>query len=248
MKKYIVVVMVMISIVFMLTGCPKVISITYTSPSDGSTEVELNATLTWTAKNASSFDVYLGTTSNPPVVSTNQTALSYSTGALNPGTKYYWKVVAKADSEQKDGPLWNFTTLISFPDGISVKAATLPDDSQGEILIHGKNITNIGGCGLIITYDDSYLEIDTSKGNNGVETLNSFVGGLMIIKAATLGTLKIDTAFMNAKNVTDEDICKIHVKTKTKTGNTNIDITGEVIDPDTNTIATIFTGNTLAIE
>ncbi|WP_367362587.1 hypothetical protein [Mesotoga sp.] len=36
----VVVVMVMISIVFMLTGCPKVKIITYTSLSDGSTEAK----------------------------------------------------------------------------------------------------------------------------------------------------------------------------------------------------------------
>jgi len=329
---------VLILIIFFLSGCFKTISITYTSPANGATDVQINVVIIWTSKNATVFDVYFGTDSNPPLLSANQTAMTYSPAALNPGTTYHWKVVAKDGDKQKEGPLWSFTTgsapsdlnytspannstnrpldttlnwtctgatsydvyfgtnatpplvstgqagssyspgllapgttyhwkviaknafgelagatwkfttMLIVPDGISISRAVLQKNSDEEIFVHGKNIDNIGGCGLIITYDSTYLEIDTNKGNNGVVALNSFNGGLMIVDASTPGTLKIDTAFMSAKNVANEDIYKVHIKTKNKTGNTQINITGQVLDPSTNPIAVVFTGNTITVE
>jgi len=337
MKK-LVVVAVLILIIFLLSGCFETISVTYTSPVNGATEVQINVVIIWTAKNATVFDVYFGTEANPPLLSPNQTAMTYSPAALNPGTTYHWKVVAKDGDKQKEGPLWSFTTgsapsdlnytgpannstdrpldttlawtctraasydvyfgtnatpplvsagqagssyspgplapgttyhwkviaknafgelagatwkfttMLVIPDGISISRAVLQKNSDEEIFVHGKNIDNIGGCSLIITYDSTYLEIDTNKGNNGVVALNSFNGGLIIVDATTAGTLKIDIAFMSAKNISDEDIFKIHIKTMNKTGDTQINITGQVLDPSTNPIAVVFTGNTITVE
>jgi len=53
---------------------------------------------------------------------------------------------------------------------------------------------------------------------------------------------------MSAKNISDEDIFKIHIKTMNKTGDTQINITGQVLDPSTNPIAVVFTGNTITVE
>ncbi len=64
------------------------------------------------------YDVYFGTT-NPPsqLIYTDlyePTCQAYdpctSGGALVPGTKYYWQIVAKNACTQIDGPVWNFTT------------------------------------------------------------------------------------------------------------------------------------------
>ncbi|RAM59306.1 hypothetical protein DS67_07245, partial [Mesotoga sp. SC_4PWA21] len=99
-----------ILIIFLLSGCFKTISVTYTNPANGATEVQINVVLIWTAKNATVFDVYFGTDANPPLLSPNQTAMTYSPVALDPGTTYYWKVVAKDGDKQKEGPLWSFTT------------------------------------------------------------------------------------------------------------------------------------------
>ncbi len=337
MKKLVALV-VLIPIVFLLSGCFKTISVTYTSPVNGATEVQINATIIWTAKNATLFDVYFGTDANPPLLSPNQTAMTYSPAMLNPGTTYCWKVVAKDGERQKEGPLWSFktgsapsdlnytgpannstdrpldttlnwtcvgatsydvyfgtdanpplvsigqagssyspgplapgttyhwkviaknafgelagatwkfTTMLVIPDGISISRVVLQKNSAEEIFVHGKNIDNIGGCSLILTYDSTYLEIDTNKGNNGVVALNSFNEGLIIVDATTAGTLRIDIAFMSAKNISDEDIFKIYVKTMNKTGDTQINITGQVLDPSTNPIAVDFTGNTITVE
>ena len=58
----------------------------------------------------SSYDVYFGTSSTPPLVSDNQTALNY-TPTLATGNTYYWKVVpANAFGEATGCPTWSFKT------------------------------------------------------------------------------------------------------------------------------------------
>jgi len=70
--------------------------------------------LSWTptsgAGDATTYDVYFGTATNPPLVSSNQAATTY-TPTLAAGTTYYWKVVAK--NELGDSPasdVWSFKT------------------------------------------------------------------------------------------------------------------------------------------
>lgn len=58
----------------------------------------------------SSYDVYFGTSSTPPLVSDNQTTTTY-TPTLTAGNTYYWKVVpANAFGEASDCPTWSFKT------------------------------------------------------------------------------------------------------------------------------------------
>ena len=64
-------------------------------PADAATNVVLNPTLTWNegAGGPTSYDVYFGTTTNPPLIG-NQPGSSYAPVApLNPNTTYYWKLV-----------------------------------------------------------------------------------------------------------------------------------------------------------
>ena len=71
------------------------------SPSNGATGVCYSGTgavssISWTAvSTATTYDVYFGTSASPPLVSTAQAGVSYSTGTLSAGTTYYWKVVPK---------------------------------------------------------------------------------------------------------------------------------------------------------
>lgn len=65
------------------------------SPADAAAVTDEAEKLTWNAANGSSlsYDVYFGTTANPPLV-TNQATLSYAP-ELAPATTYYWRVVPK---------------------------------------------------------------------------------------------------------------------------------------------------------
>ncbi|HBG28108.1 MAG: hypothetical protein A2Y10_00900 [Planctomycetes bacterium GWF2_41_51] len=80
------------------------------NPSNNSTDVDLNANLSWAAgTGATSHNIYFGTT-NPPAFITNQTELTYEPGALELGTIYYWRIDEVNGSTITEGDLWNFTT------------------------------------------------------------------------------------------------------------------------------------------
>ena len=86
------------------------------NPASGATNIDINADLSWTGGDPDScdtvkYDVYFGTTSSPPKVSSNQSGTTYDPGTMNYLTTYYWKIVAWDNhGASKAGPVWHFTT------------------------------------------------------------------------------------------------------------------------------------------
>jgi len=86
------------------------------SPANESINVSINADLSWTGDDPDpgdtlTYDVYFGTSSNPPLLENNQSGLSYNPGVLDDNTSYYWRVVAWDEQDASTaGPLWSFTT------------------------------------------------------------------------------------------------------------------------------------------
>jgi hypothetical protein len=68
--------------------------------------------LSWTSiGTAPTYDVYFGTDANNlPLVSNDQTAANYATGALSVVTKYYWKVDVTSGANTFAGTVFNFTS------------------------------------------------------------------------------------------------------------------------------------------
>lgn len=57
------------------------------------------------------YDVYFGTEYDPPLIESNYASTTYDPGELEPGTTYYWKIVAKeAGGITLESPIWQFTT------------------------------------------------------------------------------------------------------------------------------------------
>ena len=89
-------------------------------PANNSTNIPTYTNLNWTGgdpyNDTVTYDVYFGTTNNPPKKVTNQSALIYNPGPMNFTTLYYWKIVAwdnhKASTQ---GQLWSFTTKPNSP-------------------------------------------------------------------------------------------------------------------------------------
>lgn len=80
------------------------------SPTNGATDISVNPTLSWaTAANATSYDVYFGTT-NPPPYKTNRTSTTYNRSGLNYRTTYYWRINSKNETGTTEGYVWSFTT------------------------------------------------------------------------------------------------------------------------------------------
>ncbi|MCK4448089.1 MAG: fibrobacter succinogenes major paralogous domain-containing protein, partial [Candidatus Marinimicrobia bacterium] len=85
------------------------------SPSDAETDQDINLSLSWTCSDPDgdplTYDIYFGTSSDPSLVNSNQSATSYDPGSLVFNTKYYWKIVAKDDhGRETEGPVWSFMT------------------------------------------------------------------------------------------------------------------------------------------
>jgi hypothetical protein len=75
-------------------------SFTMFSPLNMSTGILLRPTLTWYASDPDPddtlvYDVYFGTSTTPPLVSSNQSATAYEAGLLSYSTRYYWRIVAR---------------------------------------------------------------------------------------------------------------------------------------------------------
>ena len=83
------------------------------APANGASGVSLTPSLTWSAaSNATSYDVYFGTSSSPGMVGTTTNG-SYNPGTLNASTTYYWRVVAKNSAGSTSSYTCSFTTPAS---------------------------------------------------------------------------------------------------------------------------------------
>lgn len=96
------------------SGAPE--CVVYLTPTNGAIEVSTNnVTLTWeaaaTGGTPSSYDVYFGTTPNPPLVASGITQTSFNAGNLSTATTYYWQVEAiNNDGVAVDCDIVSFTT------------------------------------------------------------------------------------------------------------------------------------------
>ena len=85
------------------------------NPSAGATEQPTNITLSWNCIDPDgdllTYKIFLGTSSNPPLVAENHTSTTFNSGDLDENTQYYWKVIANDNNGHEiTSPIWEFTT------------------------------------------------------------------------------------------------------------------------------------------
>src|SRR5262249_31257571 len=80
------------------------------NPTNGATGVGINPTLTWTAQDATSYDISFGATNPPALVVSGQATASYTPPALANNTTYFWQIVARNSFGSTGGAVWSFTT------------------------------------------------------------------------------------------------------------------------------------------
>jgi len=86
------------------------------SPANHASAVSINAVLSWSggdpdAGDTVTYDVYLGTSENPPLVSHKQSTTTCTPGTLSHNSECYWKIVAiDSHGASATSPLWHFTT------------------------------------------------------------------------------------------------------------------------------------------
>jgi hypothetical protein len=85
------------------------------SPANGAFNQPPTVTLTWPAvgsfpNQATSYDLYFGAFTNPPLKIAGLTTTQYTVSVLAPNARYCWKVVARNACGVTPSPMWCFTT------------------------------------------------------------------------------------------------------------------------------------------
>ena len=143
----------------------------YSSPQNGASGQSTTVTLTWDGGTWSHlYDVYLGTSSNPPLIASNQQLGSPTSGQLEtytvnnllPGTLYYWRIVDKTFAERvAGGETWSFMTAGTPPGGGGGGGGSTPFGGTAAPVPGTIQAENFDEGGSSIAY------YDTTSGNKG---------------------------------------------------------------------------------
>jgi phosphatidylserine/phosphatidylglycerophosphate/cardiolipin synthase-like enzyme/regulation of enolase protein 1 (concanavalin A-like superfamily) len=112
----------------------------YVQPANASQGQPRTVTLKWYAGPwGQKYDIYFGTTSNPPILASNQQLgpsetstdyVSYTVTGLQDGVTYYWKVVSKTMANAtRNGAVWNFRTVGGAP----------PTGGEGDVVLYASH-------------------------------------------------------------------------------------------------------------
>ena len=119
------------------------------------------------------YDIYFGTTPNPPLLASSnelgpsQYGTDYRkytlTTTLEPGTKYYWKIVSKTMAFQTaSGPVWSFTTAGGPPPPNNPPTVSLTSPSSGSSYSAPASITIAASAG---DSDGTIAQVDFYSGS-----------------------------------------------------------------------------------
>lgn len=149
------------------------IDITSGSPPHNSNNQSITPTLNWKCTDpdgdALKYDVYFGESSTPPIVSSGQTATSYSPGTLGYDTTYYWRIVAKDNNNNStSSPIWSFKTaskpIIEVnPKSILFKTKTGGGNPSSRML--SLNTSNYETVDYQATKQSTWLSLSNSSGS-----------------------------------------------------------------------------------
>lgn len=81
---------------------------------------------------ATSYNLYFGITSPPQLYISNIKNSNYIISGLEPGTTYYWYVVAKNNCDEKIGDEWSFKTCNNLPLNFN---NLVPENNEVNVLV-----------------------------------------------------------------------------------------------------------------
>lgn len=107
------------------------------TPTNGSAGLPASVSLSWSASSgAAVYDVYLGTTPDPPLVAGGVTATTWPASKLAPGRTWYWRVAARRENVCAETPgstseTWSFATAPECVEPGELDLVAPPDGSAG---------------------------------------------------------------------------------------------------------------------
>jgi hypothetical protein len=121
------------------------------TPLNDSADITIDTNLSWECSDPDgddlTYDVYLGITTNPLKVSSNQTGTSYNP-VLSYNNTFYWKIVAWDINKTKTvGPLWHFSTESGVAEPFAV-VITRP--IQGMFYFQDQEKMNLSSNGTMV--------------------------------------------------------------------------------------------------
>jgi hypothetical protein len=169
------------------------------SPANGATGVSVTTVLSWNAASgATSYGVYFGATSPPPLIVTTA-ATSYNPGTLAAGTTYYWQIVASNTAGSVNSATWSFTTPVGCTYLISPSSAAPDATGEGGAVA----VTAPVGCAWTAVSNAAWLSITAGATGSGNGTVNYAVAvnSTALVRSAAL-TIAGQTFAVNQAGVT----------------------------------------------
>jgi hypothetical protein len=122
------------------------------SPANNTTDWPTSINASWNAgNNATSYNIYFGTSQATLSKVATQTGLVYTFSSLSPNTTYYWRVDAINTVGTTTGDVWKFTTAaspgtVTLPSVTTGNATSITDISATVTV----NVTNDGGTQIFV--------------------------------------------------------------------------------------------------
>jgi len=145
------------------------------TPSNGATDVSIDADLSWTAgSGATSHDVYFGT-SSPGTFQGNQPGTTFEPGTMDNDTTHYWRIDEVNAEGTTTGNVWSFTTeAVPSPPGQASNPT--PADSAAGVSVDA-DLSWTAGSGT--TSHDVYFGTTSPGAFQGNQTATTYEPGTM---------------------------------------------------------------------
>jgi hypothetical protein len=217
----------------------------YASPLNGASgQSPTSVTLKWEGGPwAHFYDIYFGTSSNPPLLVSNQQIGSpdpgvgekYTVSNLQPGTTYYWRIVSKTWAQiTNSGPVWSFTTSGTPPSGggstpFGGTPAAIPGTVQAENFDDGGqnvayyDVTSGNSGGVYRTTD---VDVQTTSDAGGGYNVGWTRAGEWLNYTITIGTSGTYQLQTRVANTASGGAFRVEVDGVDKTGSIAVPNTG----------------------